>query len=47
MFGDPPGRIADDPRHSEDKPQYVLVGVSEGQRLLAAIFTKAGGTPSG
>ncbi|HSB71058.1 MAG TPA: BrnT family toxin [Candidatus Methylomirabilis sp.] len=42
VFGDPLGRIVDDPRHSPDEPRYVLLGHSERQRLLAVMFTERG-----
>ena len=38
VFGDPLGRIVDDPRHSTDEPRYVLLGHSEHQQLLAVMF---------
>ena len=41
-FGDPLGRITNDPRHSEDEQRYVLLGLSERQRLLAVMFTERG-----
>ncbi len=40
VFGDPLGRIVDDPRHSRDETRYVLLGVSERQRMLAVMFTE-------
>jgi len=40
VFGDPFGRIVDDPRHSADEPRYVLLGYSERQHLLAVMFTE-------
>jgi uncharacterized DUF497 family protein len=42
VFGDPLGRIVDDPRHSRDEMRYVLLGVSERQRMLAVMFTERG-----
>jgi uncharacterized DUF497 family protein len=39
VFGDPLGRIADDPRHSVGEVRYVLLGHSERQRLLTVMFT--------
>lgn len=39
VFGDPLGRIADNPRHSTDEPRHVLLGHSERHRLLAVMFT--------
>jgi uncharacterized protein len=40
VFGDPMGRIVDDPRHSSDERRYALLGLSEKQRLLAVMFTE-------
>jgi hypothetical protein len=40
VFGDPLGRIVDDPRHSVDEARYVLLGRSERQRLLAVMFAE-------
>ena len=40
VFGDLLGRITDDPRHSEGEERYVLLGLSERQRLLAVMFTE-------
>ncbi len=42
MFGDPLGRITDDPRHSETEERYVLLGQSARRRLLAVMFTERG-----
>lgn len=42
VFGDPLGRITDDPRHSKDEERNVLLGLSERQRLLAVMFTERG-----
>lgn len=39
-FGDPLGRITDDPRHSEIEERYVLLGLSARRRLLAVMFTE-------
>ena len=44
VFGDPFGRIVDDPRHSTEEPRYVLLGHSERQRLLAVMFTERADT---
>ena len=41
-FGDPLGRIADDPRHSEGEERYVLLGESDRRRLLVVLFTERG-----
>ena len=40
VFGDPLGRIVDDPRHSGGEPRHVLLGQSERQRLLAVMFAE-------
>ncbi len=40
VFGDPLGRIVDDPRHSVGEQRYVLLGCSERQRLLAVMFAE-------
>jgi uncharacterized DUF497 family protein len=42
VFGDPLGRIIEDPRHSESEERYVLLGQSERQRLLVVMFTERG-----
>ncbi len=42
VFGDLLGLITDDPRHSEGEERYVLLGLSERQRLLAVMFTERG-----
>lgn len=42
MFGDPLGRIADDPRHSEEEERLVLLGQSAKRRLLVVLFTDRG-----
>jgi len=42
VFGDPLGRITDDPRHSVDEQRYVLLGQSRERRLLAVMFTERG-----
>jgi uncharacterized DUF497 family protein len=34
VFGDPLGRIVNDPRHSEEEERFVLLGLSSTQRLL-------------
>jgi hypothetical protein len=38
VFGDSLGRIVGDPRHSMDEERFVLLGLSERQRLLAVMF---------
>ena len=40
VFGDPLGRICEDPRHSEAEERYVLLGESRQQRLLVVMFTE-------
>jgi hypothetical protein len=42
VFGDPLGRIADDPRHSEGEERSVLLGDSNRRRLLVVMFTERG-----
>ena len=42
VFGDPLGRITDDPRHSETEKRSVLLGQSARRRLLAVMFTERG-----
>ncbi|MBZ5632209.1 MAG: BrnT family toxin [Acidobacteriia bacterium] len=42
VFGDPLGLIVDDPRHSHGEERHVLLGSSEGHRLLAVMFTGRG-----
>ena len=42
VFGDPLGRIADDPRHSADEERCVLLGYSRRHSLLAVMFTERG-----
>ena len=42
VFGDPLGRITDDPRHSETEERYVLLGQSARRRLLVVMFTERG-----
>ena len=34
------GRIVDDPRHSLGERRYVLLGLSDRQKLLAVMFTE-------
>jgi uncharacterized protein len=38
-FGDPLGRLVDDPEHSETEQRFVLFGRSEAGRLLAVMHT--------
>ena len=42
VFGDPLGRIVDDPRHSEGEERFVLLGESDRHRLLVVMFTERG-----
>lgn len=42
VFGDPLGRITDDPRHSKAEERDVLLGQSARRRLLAVMFTERG-----
>jgi uncharacterized DUF497 family protein len=44
VFGDPLGRITDDPRHSEGEERFVLLGLSDRRRLLVVMFTERGAT---
>jgi uncharacterized DUF497 family protein len=39
-FGDPLGRITDDPRHSEGEERFVLLGQSKRRRLLVVMFSE-------
>lgn len=43
VFGDPLGRITDDPRHSEGEERFALLGQSDRHRLLVVMFTERGG----
>jgi uncharacterized DUF497 family protein len=38
VFGDPLGRITNDPRHSADEERCVILGFSKPRRLLAVMF---------
>jgi uncharacterized protein len=42
VFGDPLGRITDDPRHSEGEERFASAG--RRQRLLVVMFTERGET---
>lgn len=42
VFGDPPGRIATDPRHSIGEERFVFLGFSGTYRLLAVMFAERG-----
>jgi uncharacterized protein len=43
-FGDPLGRITDDPRHSEGEQRFVLPGKSEVHGLLVVMLAERGET---
>jgi uncharacterized DUF497 family protein len=43
VFGDPLGRVTDDPRHSEGEERFVLLGESDRRRLLVVMFTERDG----
>ena len=42
VFGDPLGRIADDPRHSVDEERFVLLGFSRERHFVAVMFAERG-----
>ncbi len=42
VFGDPLGRITNDPRHSIDEDRFVLLGQSVECRMLVVLFTDRG-----
>lgn len=42
VFGDPLGRITDDPRHSDAEQRYVILGYSQAARLVAVMFIERG-----
>ena len=44
VMGDPLGAIETDPRHSADEERFVLLGLSQRQRLLAVMFAERGET---
>jgi hypothetical protein len=44
VFGDPLGRITDDPRHSEGEERFALLGESSKRRLLVVLFTERDNT---
>lgn len=44
VFGDPLGRIVDNPRHSSGEERFVLLGSSREERLLAVMFVDRGET---
>jgi len=42
VFGDPLGCIVADPRHSFRELRFVLLGLSQRQRLLAVMYAERG-----
>ena len=40
VFGDPLGKIVDDPRHSIGEKRVALMGRSDQDRLLAVMYTE-------
>jgi hypothetical protein len=42
VFGDPLGRMTDDPRHSRGEERFVLLGQSDRSRLPVVMFTARG-----
>ncbi|HEY7336813.1 MAG TPA: BrnT family toxin [Bryobacteraceae bacterium] len=42
VFRDPLGRIVADPRHSHEEERFVLLGISQDQRLLAVMYADRG-----
>lgn len=42
VFGDPLGRLVDDPEHSQEEERFVLFGRSSAGRLLAVMHTERG-----
>ena len=40
VFGDPLGKIVDDPRHSIGEKRFVLMGRSDQDRLLVVMYTE-------
>jgi uncharacterized DUF497 family protein len=40
VFGDPLGRLVDDPEHSRGEERFVLFGRSKAGRLLAVMHTE-------
>ena len=41
-FGDPLGRIVEDPRHSYGERRFALVGHTKAGRLVVVMFTERG-----
>lgn len=44
VFADPLGWIVADPRHSFQEARFVLLGLSQSQRLLAVMYADRGET---
>jgi uncharacterized protein len=42
VFGDPLGRLVDDPEHSQNDERFVVFGRSGAGRLLAVMHTERG-----
>jgi len=42
VFGDPLARIVSDPRHSSEEERFVLLGLSQDQRLIAVMYVDRG-----
>ena len=42
VFGDPLGRMIEDPHHSQTEGRFVLLGHSVRRRLLVVVFTERG-----
>lgn len=42
VFGDPPGRIVADLRHSAEEERFVLLGLSQARRLIAVMYVNRG-----
>ena len=42
MFGDPLSITIPDPDHASDEERYVIVGMSENQKLLIVVHTLRG-----
>lgn len=40
VFGDPLGRIVEDPRHSSEEQRLVLLGYSERRRVIAVMYVE-------
>ena len=42
VFGDPLGRMTADPRHSVEEERLVMLGRSNGRRMLAVMYVERG-----